>query len=262
MNSGELVRQIPEKYNRLLGPLFFRPYARELVRGVPEIEGQVLDLACGSGIVLQEIASRVLAADIFGLDLSNSMLAEARKTLDPRVSLLRADVTALPFRSGSIEWIFCGFGFMFFQPLALAVEEVKRVLQPEGMLRTSVWNALDQNPVAATANRVARRFFPVDPPAFFEIPFGMRTGDLESVLLKHGLAIDESKMTELCNDPVSPLDAATGLILGTPMLTLILQRTDTVPDGLVESVAEELERNFGTPLKARLSATILTCRRS
>lgn len=260
VSSKNLIPQIPDKYNRLLGPLFFRPYARELVWGIPKIEGRVLDLACGSGIVLQELVRRVPAADVCGLDLSNSMLVEARKNVGPAVPIMRGDATAIPFRTGSLEWVFCGFGFMFFEPLDHAVCEVKRVLRPGGRLRISVWNGLDQNPIAAAANRVTRRFFPDDPPAFFEIPFGMRAGDLEPVLWGQGLGLEESCVVELGNDSVSPLDAATGLVLGTPMLTLILERSDQVPDGLVESVAEELERNLGSPIDARLSATILTCR--
>lgn len=53
--------------------------------------GRVLDLACGTGVLFDEILSRG-PAELVGVDLSDAMIARAREKFhDPRLRLIAAD---------------------------------------------------------------------------------------------------------------------------------------------------------------------------
>jgi demethylmenaquinone methyltransferase/2-methoxy-6-polyprenyl-1,4-benzoquinol methylase len=91
-------------------------------------ESVVLDLACGTGDLCIELARHGLTA--IGLDRSAGML-EAAQTAVP---LIRGDGLALPFRTGSLDGIVCGFALRNFAALPPALEECARVLRPGGRM--------------------------------------------------------------------------------------------------------------------------------
>jgi ubiquinone/menaquinone biosynthesis C-methylase UbiE len=52
---------IPEIYDRLMVPLIFEPYARDLAERVGRMQPrQVLETAAGTGVVTRALASRLL----------------------------------------------------------------------------------------------------------------------------------------------------------------------------------------------------------
>jgi ubiquinone/menaquinone biosynthesis C-methylase UbiE len=87
------------------------------LRGVPERLGhppRVLDVACGTGILLKELLERVPDIEVYGVDASADMLAQARIALkdQPRVQLEQVEVGAgetanLPYARGSFDLITC-----------------------------------------------------------------------------------------------------------------------------------------------------------
>lgn len=109
---------------------------------VPFIErGPVLDLACGTGALLDRLAVRGFPA--VGVDRSPSMLDGARRQRSHGFSLVRADARALPFADGS----FCAVVSTFPAPFILEAavrEEVARVLQPGGIFAVVVGGRIDR----------------------------------------------------------------------------------------------------------------------
>ncbi len=87
------------------------------LRRVPEQLGRpprVLDVACGTGVLLRKVLDRVPDAEAYGVDASADMLAQARAALDnrPHVRLERAEVGAgetagLPFAPQTFDLITC-----------------------------------------------------------------------------------------------------------------------------------------------------------
>lgn len=106
----------------------------------------VLDLACGTGDLCVELARHGLVG--IGLDRSAGMLqaAKARMPRSPSGSpggvvdvrlvapLVRGDGLALPFRSGSLDGLVCGFALRNFAALPPALAECARVLRPGGRI--------------------------------------------------------------------------------------------------------------------------------
>src|SRR6516165_482753 len=92
---------IPEIYDRLLVPLIFESYARDLARRLTKIGPRhVLETAAGTGVLTRAIASALPAdARMTTTDFSQPMLdhARARQSADKRIQWQQADATALPF---------------------------------------------------------------------------------------------------------------------------------------------------------------------
>ena len=57
---------------------------------------RIIEIACGTGVVFREIVKRNLDGDNLGIDLSNDMLAKARKLLE------KEDATSYELRQGDI----------------------------------------------------------------------------------------------------------------------------------------------------------------
>lgn len=146
----QLDGQGPESYQQHMVPALFAPWAASLVAQAALQPGeQVLDAACGTGIVARLAAFHVgETGRITGLDLNASMLAAARAS--PTHS--RAPITwqegsleALPFEEGSFDVVLCQQGLQFCPNRAVAVREM-RVLRKEGRLLCSVWRSLPHCP--------------------------------------------------------------------------------------------------------------------
>lgn len=75
---------------------------------------RVLDVACGTGILLSQLNDEVPDLEAYGIDASADMLAQARATLHglPRVRLEQVEVTTsetanLPYAPGTFDLITC-----------------------------------------------------------------------------------------------------------------------------------------------------------
>lgn len=108
--------------------------ARTLIPMLPDIRGAfVLDLACGTGRWLETLL--VLGARRgIGIDLSCEMLGQARRKPELRKNLIRADCTAIPVSSGTIDMAICSFALSYVQNLYAVASELSRVLRKGGQL--------------------------------------------------------------------------------------------------------------------------------
>lgn len=115
-----------------------------LIRSVdPAPDQLILDLACGAGRHLRAMARVGLRA--VGLDLSETLLREARRVGAASSPLGRGDMRQLPFRPdafGTVTNFFTSFGY-FASPAEdrRVVEEVARVLRPNGSFLLDYLNA-------------------------------------------------------------------------------------------------------------------------
>jgi demethylmenaquinone methyltransferase/2-methoxy-6-polyprenyl-1,4-benzoquinol methylase len=115
--------------NRVMTIGLDRRWRRATVRalGLPA-EARVLDVACGTGDLCQEL--RAAGYDPVGIDLSAGMLAHAH-TADP---LAQGDALQLPIRGGSADGVVSGFALRNFVALDPFFAELARVLRPGGRI--------------------------------------------------------------------------------------------------------------------------------
>src|SRR5688500_9526897 len=91
--------------------------SREYLGWLPVLSNaRILDLGCGPATYTRSLARH--AGLLVGIDLSDSMLAVARKRCTAtRTAFVQGTASRLPFRSSSFDVCFCAFCFaQFFSP--------------------------------------------------------------------------------------------------------------------------------------------------
>src|SRR5678815_1696931 len=81
--SANFAGSIPDYYDRCLGPAWFHAFAADLAQRLPtKPPGDVLELACGTGIVTRRLRERIdPTLRLVASDLSKPMLSFARSKL-------------------------------------------------------------------------------------------------------------------------------------------------------------------------------------
>lgn len=93
--------------------------------------GRVLDAACGTGAVTQQLLTR--GHDVVGVDVSEGMLARARKAA-PEAQLLAGDITDLPLPDDDVDHVVCSLALAHLDDLRPFFAEAARVMRPGGHL--------------------------------------------------------------------------------------------------------------------------------
>jgi ubiquinone/menaquinone biosynthesis C-methylase UbiE len=136
----EQLRQAARKWTRIsagydLGVrMLFGSFWRRWQDAVlPFTQGRVLEVGCGTGVLLQRLASH---GDAVGVDLSAGMLNKAAARLGKRGAgkLVRADAQRLPFKDASFDSTVSTFALTAVPDLDVALAEMLRVIRDGGRL--------------------------------------------------------------------------------------------------------------------------------
>jgi SAM-dependent methyltransferase len=190
------------------------------------------------------------------------MLEQTRRRSfgDRQIAYRVADAIDLPFRDDSFDLVVCQFGLMFVTDRQKALAEANRVLKPGGHHLLNVWDGMEHNPIGRLAQDQLTAAFPGDTPGFFRIPFGMSDrGQLRDLILASGLRDAILETVAIEGTSPSALDAATGMVTGTPTISALRQRGIEDPGPLISRLAAELERVGGrAPLRIPLQAIVVS----
>jgi glycosyltransferase involved in cell wall biosynthesis/ubiquinone/menaquinone biosynthesis C-methylase UbiE len=99
---------------------------------------KLLDMGCGSGSSFNEI-KKTGNWDIYGIDISTDMIKKA-KGFYPNIKVLEANATAMPFKNNSFAAIVTLGVFEYIDDYHIALNEITRVLQNNGVLILSIPN--------------------------------------------------------------------------------------------------------------------------
>ena len=92
---------------------------------------RIADIACGTGILAARIQADLQPDEVYGVDMSDGMLDQARAR-SAQVRWLKGPAEKLPFADASLDAVVSTSAFHFFdQPAAL--REFHRVLTPGGL---------------------------------------------------------------------------------------------------------------------------------
>jgi ubiquinone/menaquinone biosynthesis C-methylase UbiE len=255
---------IPEMYDRLLVPLIFEPYARDLaerVRGTAPRE--VLEIAAGTGALTRAMASRLGAdARILVTDLNQPMLdhARAQQPDDIRIDWRQADALSLPLEDRRFDVVACQFGAMFFPDREQGYREARRVLKPGGQFIFNVWDRISENEFADVVTQSLAVFFPNDPPRFLaRTPHGYHDVDrIRSELRAAEFADVSIDAVDAVSRAPSPLDPAMAYCQGTPLRNEIEARNAARLEDATRFAAEALARRFGSgAVEGRIRALVI-----
>jgi ubiquinone/menaquinone biosynthesis C-methylase UbiE len=98
---------------------------------------RILDVGCGMGDFLRLLAGLVAPGDATGIDLSETMILEARRRVNedvPNISFDVADALDLPFEPRSFDRITATQVLLHIPDWSRALSEMWRVLAPSGSL--------------------------------------------------------------------------------------------------------------------------------
>ena len=141
---------------------FFRVFAEDLVERIALRPGdRVLDVACGTGIVLRTARGRV--PDLrraVGLDLTPGMLAVAREHAGEDIEFIEGDAQQLPFGDGEFDVVTCQQGLQFIPDRSAALAEIARVASGGGRVAIACWQGVDRQPGAAALIRAGDEIEP------------------------------------------------------------------------------------------------------
>jgi ubiquinone/menaquinone biosynthesis C-methylase UbiE len=121
---------------------------------------RIADIACGTGILADRIHCDLHPDEIFGVDMSEGMLNEARAR-STQVEWLKSPAEQLPFDDGALDAIVTTSAFHFFDQPA-AMREFHRVLAPGGLAAVATISPRQPLPLHRLS---ANRFNPAHNPS-------------------------------------------------------------------------------------------------
>ncbi|KAH0449677.1 hypothetical protein IEQ34_020369 [Dendrobium chrysotoxum] len=130
--------------------------------------GVLVDVSCGSGLFSRKFAALGTYSAVIALDFSENMLRQCNEFITQDASLLatrnlalvRADVSRLPFASGSIDAVHAGAALHCWPSPSNAVAEISRVLRSGGVFVATTFLAAPVNsPFSSGELRPLRRLF-------------------------------------------------------------------------------------------------------
>ena len=111
------------------------------MRARPWSSGErVLDVACGTGVLLERLVDVVDGLQAVGVDVSPAMLERSRaKRLGRDVHWVRADARRLPLVDAAFDVVVCSSALHYFREPEECLREMQRVLAPGGTLILVDW---------------------------------------------------------------------------------------------------------------------------
>ncbi len=158
----------------------------------------ILEVAVGTGLVFEEIVRRNPNGQNTGIDLSNGMLAKARrrlsKTMPANYTLTQGTATSLDMKHSCVDLLINNYMFdlISFQEMATVLTEFHRVLKPGGKL------VLVNMTVGRTfGSRVYDRFYSGFPRLFG----GCRGVHLDEILERNRFRVHTREYIQQCLFP-------------------------------------------------------------
>ncbi len=126
--------KIAEVYTkaRTLSPTILEKKRKIILQFVPEAEiREVLDLGTGTGLFTKFLRS-TFAAAVIGVDPSEEMLREARKSKERNIKFLQGTAEKIPLPKAAVDLVFLSMVYPAFRSVERALSEIYRVLRPGG----------------------------------------------------------------------------------------------------------------------------------
>lgn len=122
-----------EDYNNSDDGKFVEPMYDIIVEEIQKSDcGKILDVGCGNGNLFTHILNDEY--ELFGVDFSENMIAEANRKCGDNASFSVADAEKLPFDDNTFDIIVCNASFHHYMHPNEVLSEMNRVLKYGGKL--------------------------------------------------------------------------------------------------------------------------------
>ena len=142
---------------------------------VPDNEGlRVLDLACGSGLLLKILFDRNKNLNLKGIDMCPEELALAKtRLINSGINLIESKAQNLKaINDNSIDIVLCHWALTLMDPIVPVLDEVRRVLTSEGRLAALVDGPMNAAPGYKEVHDLIYSYVKEEIPSYGEIDLG------------------------------------------------------------------------------------------
>jgi SAM-dependent methyltransferase len=247
---------VREPLDLQLSPLGLRAIAAL----APRSGEHILDVGCGAGQTLIQLAERVgPGGEVVGVDIAPLLLDVARERAAGHlnVGLIEGDAQTVALPASRFNAIFSRFGVMAFADPEVAFRNLRRALKPDGRLAFVCWRTLAENELDLLPLRAAGLDTQADMTPFsFEDPDRIR-----SVLRSAGF---QEIAIEPHDQPAGSggLEAMLSVLLAVGPLGRILRETPSLRTSAEPAVRQALAAHEGLDGAVTLKAAtwIVTAR--
>jgi len=180
----------------------------------PQLGERVIDIGCGSGTTVLELASRVGPSGyVLGADVSKPSVEKARERIAAtgvrQAEIILCDVSTHIFPANSFDLVFSRFGVMFFAEPVATFTNIRKAMKPDGRLALAVFRTPQENKWATAALAAVRHMLPPITPPGPEEPGQFSWADAARVhRILESAGFQDVSLTP--HDPVMPLAARGG----------------------------------------------------
>jgi SAM-dependent methyltransferase len=136
----------------------------------PKLGERVIDIGCGSGTTVLELAARVGPNGyVLGADVSEPSVEKGRKRIAAagvhQAEIMLCDVSTHIFPANSFDLAFSRFGVMFFADPIATFANIRKAMKPDGRLALAVFRTPQENKWATAPLAAVRHLLPpITPP--------------------------------------------------------------------------------------------------
>jgi ubiquinone/menaquinone biosynthesis C-methylase UbiE len=141
-----------------------------LDHAAPKLGERVIDIGCGSGTTVLELAARVGPTGyVLGADVSKPSVEKAQERIAAagvqQAEIMLCDVSTHTFPANSFDLVFSRFGVMFFADPVAAFANIHKAMKSDGRLAVAVFRTPQENKWATAALAAVRHLLPpITPP--------------------------------------------------------------------------------------------------
>jgi len=248
VHSADGYEQLMGRWSRRLAIPFIE------FAGVRDGE-RVLDVGCGTGSLTFALPEAADIGEVRAIDYSPVFVEEAaRRNADARIRIGQGDACAIPFPDAAFDRALSLLVLHFVPEAGKAVDEMRRVVRPGGVVAAAVWDHLGGLPVmrlmwdtvamldeSAVEKRSRYCFQPM-----------MQPNEMRDAFVKHGLTdVEQASLTirmdyQSFDDFWAPIAAGEGP-LGAYVTSLdaaLRKKTDTAVRAAYEAGRPDGPRSF------------------
>lgn len=181
-DKGQVAASAAKIYEQFFVPALFAEWPERVLEAAGIQAGNtVLDVACGTGILARKAAVVVGAASVVGVDVNEGMLAVAEQKA-PEITWKAGPAERLPFDDDSFDRVVSQFGLMFFEDQVQAIQEMGRVVRPNGTIAVAVWDTLAATPGYAAVAQLLDELFGPEAAKSIQAPYSLGDTDILAAL--------------------------------------------------------------------------------
>jgi ubiquinone/menaquinone biosynthesis C-methylase UbiE len=141
-----------------------------LDHAAPKLGERVIDIGCGSGTTVLELAARIGPTGyVLGADVSKPSVEKAQERIAAagvqQAEITLCDVSTHTFPANSFDLVFSRFGVMFFADPVAAFANIHKAMKSDGRLAVAVFRTPQENKWATAALAAVRHLLPpITPP--------------------------------------------------------------------------------------------------